>query len=120
MFGIVEEMGQTVLPAIVIEVLGEVTAVVRLDSPCSRRSHLKELPQEIMATGGRVRLVGVSESKPGADIDGSEDMALEPGGEYGHRVHLHKVAWLLRQEALASFSSSGALDPLSAEPQCGR
>jgi hypothetical protein len=47
-------------------------------------------------------------------------MALEPGGEYGHRVHLHKVAWLLRQEALASFSSSGALDPLSAEPQCGR
>ncbi len=75
--GIVKEMHQTFLLAALLEMLGEFTAVVGLDSPGDKRSDVEELTEEITTGGRGVRFIGVSEGKSGTDIDGGKDVALK-------------------------------------------
>jgi len=49
-------------------VFGEFAPVIGLDSSGGKRGYLENLPEEIIAVGGRVRGVGISEGKTGADI----------------------------------------------------
>ena len=102
MLGIIEEMGQAVLLAIAVEVVGKFTAVVRLDSLSDKRGYSNELPKEIITTGRRSGLIGIGEGKSGADINRGEDIAFEAGGEDRDRVHLDEVAGELRKKALPS------------------
>ncbi len=49
MFGIIEEVHQTSFQTGCIEVLSELTTVVRLDSGSAKRSNLEELRQKVTA-----------------------------------------------------------------------
>ncbi len=102
MLRLVKEMNQPFSLAALLEMSGKLAAVVRRHSPGSQRSHPKELPEEIIAIGGRASLLGVGEGKPGPDIDCSEDIALKTTSEYGHCVHWHQVARKVRNEILPS------------------
>ena len=46
--GVVEIVSQAILLAVIIEVFGELTAIVCLHSPDGKRSHIKELAEEII------------------------------------------------------------------------
>jgi len=74
--GVVKEVGQLVLRAEVIEVASEFTAIISLDASSDKGRHPKELPDEITAISRRIGLVGVSKGEAGADIEGSENIAL--------------------------------------------
>src|SRR3989337_3916289 len=79
--------------------LGEFTAVVRLDPPGDKWSYFDELPKEIITIGGGSGLISIGKGKPGANINRSKDVAPEPGGEDRDGVHLDEVARILRNKA---------------------
>lgn len=98
--GVVKEMGKAILLAIVVEVPGEFTSVIRLDSPNGKGSHFKELPNKIITVSRRVRLIGIGEGESGFHVNCGEDITFDPGGKDGDRIHLDKVAGETRYEIL--------------------
>ena len=99
-FGVVEEMHQSLILAGLGEVLLEFTAVIGLDSSDGKRRYSGELIQEITAVGGGIGAVSIGKSKTGAHINGSEQIAFEASDKEMDGVHLYQVPGLVRIEAL--------------------
>ena len=87
-------MHQALFLAALLEMLGKFTAIVSLNPPGGKQGDFKELIKEITATGRGVRFIGISEGKPGADINGGKDIALKTISEDRNGIHLNEIAGL--------------------------
>ena len=81
MMRVIEEVGEGTVSAVEFKVFGKFSAVVGLDSLYGEGGDTDELTEKVPTTDRKVGLISVGESESGADVDGSENVALETSGE---------------------------------------
>ena len=84
------------------EVFLELRTIVGLNSYYGERGDGLELHEEVFGISGGTRLISISESESGREVNSREQVAFESAGKEGNRVYFYQVTRLHRPEAFSS------------------